>query len=975
LLGHYQRMLGAPEQLKGLKDWAMEYAPTVKAAVKPSTSEYFEKGWGGYAWIAELGKRFKEAPVRTPLDLGMFLGLGAKVGAIAKAKPKAVSPTPEPLRALFHQTRNRVKHPLAKQTIDEIYDAWGERGALEGMSTETLRKSGFWKLSTKDRQILTKYRLGKLRYPLPHKLRVAAEAIDEVFSNSFKLADEVGVKVKMGDKLFRPVGEVKNYVPRTMKKEIAREIWDDVVKARKSAHELAKDSGEFRDQVFADIIDGWYRGSKFNPRLTQSIKHLIKTKQAKTPGEAVAMMDEVSFNELFRPFQNIERPRALRFPLDFYETDMGKIMASYIHGFAKRIPEIKRWGQGGEQITNRLRQITKEGFPEEGRILKETVASFTGTIEKMKGVPPAFRKFTEGITAFEVGTKIGLGTATIPQFTQPTISFIPLTRTIDWVRGGARMFSKAERSWARETGAPGFEQIRSITGMRLKGVLGAFAETSTKVLGFQQLNKGLQYWAVNTAKSWLPHLHKTAQSKIKIRRNHARRQLKDWGIDPDKPLTDQVLKESSYRFAMDTQLQRNMMKEPLWMNNPRWRWLGLFKRFGYRQFNLVKDHMIRELKYGNPLPMLKLMTGGALGGEAVIWAKNAIRSFLTGRPYYRDEDSVAHRIINDWASVGTVGWVTDVGRLDELTPVVLLKDAWRLARFQATPVVASDLQKSTKTVTKFIDDLERRGWEQATRRIAPQVTGLLGGVLANYVKERLKTPEQFKDTMNFFKRETRKRAMNSALKKDYDRAWEIIEKWNYNNPDYSIDYFKWNEIEGERKRRRELRQGEPISRSQPEPKKLSPKVFGPQKVFGPPKPTEEKSNKRIAEIRKERGPELAKFIEKIDRKTSSQAEWNRMVGDYVRSLPKEAQLEVDTLLHHYSMQRATTKPDAKFWVDYWKRSTAVKVKGLEILDYKETDPKIIEKTIEQFKKAQKTHAPSLKPIWLDCRIEKTIGRS
>jgi len=474
-----QTLVGAPEVKRGVVEWGKRYTPLAKAMIT--------KGPVSYETIEELGGLFNEAPVRTGVDLSVFLGTAAKVPKMIKGAKVTAPPTPEAIKGLFFQARNRVKHPLGKQTIDDIYQNWGERGVLEGTLTERL--SDLWKLDVKDAEILTKHRLGKLRYPLPSKMRTIADNIDAVLDETFKIADEVGVKVKIGREAFRPIQQVKNYVPRKMKRNVAQEIWEDIYKVRKEAHEQAKLTGEFRDQIFADIVDSWYRGAKFNPRLSHSISYLLKTKQAKTPGEAVAMMDEVSFNELFRPFVNIERPRALRFPLDFYETDMRQIMASYISGFSKRIPEIRRWGQEGQGITTRLRKMTVEGFPDESRILKDIVASVTGRIEKMKDMPPWFRKFTEGITAYEVGSKIGLGTATVPQFTQPTISFIPLTRTVDWVRGGANIFSNVERSWARQTGAPGFEQIRSITGMRPRGIMGQFAEVATKATAFQGMNK------------------------------------------------------------------------------------------------------------------------------------------------------------------------------------------------------------------------------------------------------------------------------------------------------------------------------------------------------------------------------------------------------------------------------------------------------------------------------------------------------
>lgn len=105
-------------------------------------------------------------------------------------------------------------------------------------------------------------------------------------------------------------------------------------------------------------------------------------------------------------------------------------------------------------------------------------------------------------------------------------------------------------------------------------------------------------------------------------------------------------------------------------------------------------------------------------------------------------------------------------------------------------------------------------------------------------------------------------------------------------------------------------------------------------------------------IRKEAGPEILKFIGELP-VDMPRGQWMYLVTNYVKGLPVEAQLETDTVLHYLSMYRWYPKDEvAKRRL---QKSTKIKVKGLEILDYKETDPEIIEKTIQQFKRSQATH--------------------
>ena len=46
-------------------------------------------------------------------------------------------------------------------------------------------------------------------------------------------------------------------------------------------------------------------------------------------------------------------------------------------------------------------------------------------------------------------------------------------------------------------------------------------------------------------------------------------------------------REGIYRFAIDSQLQRNILREPVYFNDTRFRPFILFKRFGYRQFEYI----------------------------------------------------------------------------------------------------------------------------------------------------------------------------------------------------------------------------------------------------------------------------------------------------------------------------------------------------------------------------------------------------
>ena len=85
------------------------------------------------------------------------------------------------------------------------------------------------------------------------------------------------------------------------------------------------------------------------------------------------------------------------------------------------------------------------------------------------------------------------------------------------------------------------------------------------------------------AKEWIDLLQPVAQGKgtgvFKFRQNWARQNLRDLGLTSVDKITDRQKAEAMYKFARDTQLQRNILEEPLVFNDPRFRPLFLFKKF------------------------------------------------------------------------------------------------------------------------------------------------------------------------------------------------------------------------------------------------------------------------------------------------------------------------------------------------------------------------------------------------------------
>jgi len=374
--------------------------------------------------------------------------------------------------------------------------------------------------------------------------------------------------------------------------------------------------------------------------------------------EAYVRLKRYVEQEKFNPFGNLEKTRTLELPLDFYERDFNRLFPDYIMGASRAISEVRKWGPQREGALNQLNTLAKTN-PSDYRIAQDTWDITTGTWEKKYPVSPEFKKLTSAFMNYEVSSKIGLGTAAIPNIPQTLISTGVKAPWRFVAKGGYKYLTNADfRTAVRSSGATVKEAMQMLTGVEetiggkvTRGIMGPFTEIN-------RANKAL---AAATAKEWIPDLHRLA-NQSGLRQGYAQRQLKSLGIDWQKPLAETDLKKGMFRFASDTQLQADVFKEPLWMNKPYKRPLALFKRFGYRQYNLIRQEVGGEIAKGNVMPLLRVAVGGYLGGEFVNGAKNLIKKTITGESYTDEDRTILKRIADNYSAVGVTGWLSDVMR-------------------------------------------------------------------------------------------------------------------------------------------------------------------------------------------------------------------------------------------------------------------------------------------------------------------------
>ncbi len=554
------------------------------------------------------------------------------------------------------------------------------------------------------------------------------------------LFGEVNRKIKDS-----PIGYVDGYFPHMEHEEVLTAWYTDLEdlfnKAAMSFHKrgalkelealTALKNRGFKGNVNnADLGDintmvrqGMQNGD-FNKWTAEALDELIH-KKGMSPAVAAMALKSRSGANIFNPWSSFKMNRNLNLSGKFYVQDPVVAVDAYVNKLSKSLAIAEKFGPKKEKYYDLLkmaRVLDGKAADEMERVMHY----ITGESEFF-GKSQSWKTFTKWFTEFEVGTKIGWGMATIPNLMQAFISIVPKAGLLRTIQGAYMLLSKEGRTIAARSGVlsrkraalsvlagyPGdMIQHRGLNNLlmapelsaaeKFKGAGRALFSYTVGVENpgmrlFSAVNQALNAISATTGDVYIRDLIKIARrgNVGKSRKAWAVRQLKDLGIDDvTKNITDSHRLDAVYRFATDAQLQKNIMSDPIWMNDPRFRVFGLFKRFGYRQAVYVKDHLIRgEISRGNVMPLLRLAAGGYLGGEFVIRAKNMVRTNLFNAPeMWGEEDrSFLMGILDRVSQVGSLGMFSDLARLRSGEFQEAVNSIARAGAFMLTPVMATEV--------------------------------------------------------------------------------------------------------------------------------------------------------------------------------------------------------------------------------------------------------------------------------------------
>jgi len=768
---------------------------------------------------------------------------------------------PEPIyNALvgFRQVKHRLKHPFSEYSKDKMLKADFESHFELSEVLKDLRGAGIgsnkwyqkgptpeqyknlYEVMTSDKynggRGITIDGNGKLRKANPDGTFGEFIDIDVGGVNPARLRKIFDMIHARAKKAGIPVQEkLENYLPKLYKTEIL-----DII--RKDVEAIINNNRNYKNDLFS-----------LNPENPVEVERMIRKhlgidkKGEKIEGAGIASPETVeAFQHLIKQFKdspykvmqawnklktegwsqrydiayNLEKSRLLDLPDHFVEKNVGKLVSRYASQYAKRKAFVENFGVRGEKIRAAHEMLREQNRHGEADILEKAYSAFTGNIETDPrfNYAPYWKNAWNNMTQFQVATKIGMGFGAVVNITQPFIS-TAVALGYGPMINGMRKFktNKAyKKSIEDRIGYNNMDILKQIFGGEYAdiGMFGKFANATTTYLGFKGINKWNYNSAAATMYEYILKQQRIAKGegvygKVGQLREIAKRKLKSHGLsekdsfnlEKASPEIQKKLSKAMYEFARDSQLQKNILNDPMFFNDPRFRPFVLFKRFGYKQATWIGETLKKEwVDYKNPLPVLRLVAGGFAGGLFMNSAKQLITDTLAGEDVYNENYSIPFSFQGDeeigagmkrFAKEVTVGEILDTvsaaGGFGLVGDIIASEDRLRAFEFVGKPAMYSDLEKIYDTTINFWKDSGEFGIDAAIRR-APKRASRVLGAFPSRIATRFQTDQQKESYLTFRRGVLKSRILDALIAKNKRKAMQVLEEWNRAYPEKRFTY-------------------------------------------------------------------------------------------------------------------------------------------------------------------------------------------
>ena len=609
---------------------------------------------------------------------------------------------------------------------------------------------------------------------------------EKIFSDVYKLADIVSKQAKRDLK-----GDYKMY-------SLKDDVIDMIIQAMNNPETFAKNKpgeAKFLNRIIKKTIPSL---SKETRETYETILGGLPKLEELSPFKAMSLMGRLTYGEVFRMDGNLEKSRKYKLPKNLYERDIRKLLGIYSANVARRSSEVKHFGREGKIYENLLQNARQEDIA----IMRELHNHVMGTIGRNRNynLNPGIKDFMQKVMEWETSTKIALGTATAMNLSQFAISSA-LSAGYWRFTKGAYLYH-TDKDFKRQVDASGanlYKYINEMMGISQQG------DISKKVVGrltdisqFNRINSINNILAAASARVLIDDL--VAISSGKRGFGLGRTGSKQWadatltkmGIDPKSikkgKISNTNMIDAIGKFAIKSQLQKDILADPLVLNRPAMKPFLQFKSFGFRQYKFIVDTLKHDLSLGNFMPILRLAAGGMATGAVSLKAKELLKFLASGEKAYDPStffETDGREIVENIAAIGAFGFLGDflMAGLEEGKTVT------NALIFFVSPPFVSDIEG----FFQFLENMERdyknyRG--DFIKRAFPRGLKMTGSPLLRDLSKRFETKGLKESRIKFLRGRKRTQILDalvkSSSKEDYQRALDDIRDWNKAYPLYPI---------------------------------------------------------------------------------------------------------------------------------------------------------------------------------------------
>ncbi len=467
--------------------------------------------------------------------------------------------------------------------------------------------------------------------PTTERAQRAFEIARELTNENAGKATAYGAEVRTPNGK-RPFMGIENYLPHTQNTNADAlskgPIRENVIQS------LVREGIQPDKKAATKMLDDWVNYLNGKHPADSILKYLEKSGQATDAADALAKLQKFRKDNIsVRRSGNLEFSRELNLP--FYDRDVRRVIPAMIAQSARRLNQIKEFGQEHQKINQEVFNILQHGG--DADYVRQAVDRMIGRIEQGKTAEARMASFAMALQTLKL-PYVGL------QHSMQGINTLLATDLPTFASGMAAAFGKAGKRFSIESGAGAEPAIRD--AIRAAGADNRFVDRYLRATGLTTSMRFNRALAANAGAKWAKSNFAALQAGGKGA-DIARTRLTNLGIDPQEALDRGSLSDRDFLRAgksmADFTMFRNKPQDlpDIFTGTPIGRVMTQFKHWGYQEMTMVSDQIKRDFKEGKGRGLRTLLVLGTVfpaAGAVVQIVKDAMngkdREFEDGLDQY-----------------------------------------------------------------------------------------------------------------------------------------------------------------------------------------------------------------------------------------------------------------------------------------------------------------------------------------------------